>query len=52
MKNKDLNDVLLVGGGIIPQSDIKNLESKGVGKLFTPGTPIQESNTKNPNPGI
>ena len=43
MKEKKLNDVLLVGGGIIPQKDIENLENEGVGKLFGPGTPVQET---------
>tara|TARA_B100000886_G_scaffold201610_1_gene139227 strand:- start:4651 stop:5055 length:405 start_codon:yes stop_codon:yes gene_type:complete len=43
MKNNGLDDVLLVGGGIIPQDDIEKLESKGVGKLFGPGTPINET---------
>tara|TARA_B110000003_G_scaffold128319_2_gene130350 strand:+ start:221 stop:625 length:405 start_codon:yes stop_codon:yes gene_type:complete len=43
MKEKRLNDVLLVGGGIIPQKDINNLEKQGVGKLFGPGTPVQET---------
>ena len=43
MKNNGLDDVLLVGGGIIPQDDIKKLELKGVGKLFGPGTPIREA---------
>jgi methylmalonyl-CoA mutase C-terminal domain/subunit len=43
MKEKKLNDVLLVGGGIIPQKDIDNLENEGVGKLFGPGTPVQET---------
>lgn len=43
MKEKKLNDVLLVGGGIIPQKDINNLEKQGVGKLFGPGTPVQET---------
>ena len=43
MKEKGLDNVLLVGGGIIPQKDIDNLENKGVGKLFGPGTPVQET---------
>jgi len=43
MKDKGLDDVLLVGGGIIPKKDIAELELKGVGKLFGPGTPIQET---------
>lgn len=43
MKEKNLDDVLLVGGGIIPQKDIISLEKKGVGKLFGPGTPVKET---------
>ena len=43
MKEKGLDNVLLVGGGIIPQKDIDILENKGVGKLFGPGTPVQET---------
>jgi methylmalonyl-CoA mutase C-terminal domain/subunit len=43
MKEKKLDDVLLVGGGIIPKKDIENLENEGVGKLFGPGTPVQET---------
>jgi methylmalonyl-CoA mutase, C-terminal domain len=31
-------DVLLVGGGIIPQEDVAALEAKGVARLFGPGT--------------
>ena len=43
MKEKSMDDVLLVGGGIIPKKDMADLESKGVGKLFGPGTPVQET---------
>ncbi len=43
MKEKGLDDVLLTGGGIIPDKDVKVLQSKGVGKLFGPGTPVQET---------
>ena len=43
MEEKGLNNVLLVGGGIIPQKDMEVLENKGVGKLFGPGTPVQET---------
>jgi methylmalonyl-CoA mutase C-terminal domain/subunit len=42
MKEKNLNDVLLTGGGIIPDDDMKELNEKGVGKLFPPGTPTNE----------
>jgi methylmalonyl-CoA mutase C-terminal domain/subunit len=38
MKEKGMEDVLLFGGGIIPEEDIKKLKEKGVGELFTPGT--------------
>ena len=43
MKEKDLGDVLLVGGGIIPQKDVEELNNLGVGKLFGPGTPVHET---------
>jgi methylmalonyl-CoA mutase C-terminal domain/subunit len=43
MKDKGLDDVLLVGGGIIPKKDIKVLEEMGMGKLFGPGVPVQET---------
>ena len=37
MKEKEMNDVLLTGGGIIPEDDMKQLHEMGVGKLFAPG---------------
>ena len=43
MKEKELDDVLLVGGGIIPNKDMQDLEKMGMGKLFGPGTPIDET---------
>ena len=43
MKEKKIDDVLLVGGGIIPKKDVLTLEDMGVGKLFGPGTPVQET---------
>ena len=39
MKEKGLDDVLLTGGGIIPDEDIKELKKMGIGELFTPGAP-------------
>ena len=39
MKDKGMDDVLLTGGGIIPEEDMKKLNEMGVGKLFAPGTP-------------
>lgn len=38
MKEKGLDQVLVTGGGIIPDADMKTLHSLGVGKLFAPGT--------------
>ena len=43
MQEKGLDDVLLVGGGIIPKKDMEELENLGTGKLFGPGTPIEET---------
>jgi methylmalonyl-CoA mutase, C-terminal domain len=37
MKQKKVENVLLFGGGIIPDQDIKELKRMGVGELFTPG---------------
>ena len=39
MKEKGMDDVLLTGGGIIPEDDMQSLYQSGVGKLFAPGTP-------------
>ena len=38
MKEKQMDDVLLTGGGIIPDKDMTKLNEMGVGKLFSPGT--------------
>jgi methylmalonyl-CoA mutase C-terminal domain/subunit len=35
-------DIVLFGGGIIPEADIPQLERAGVAKIFTPGAPIEE----------
>lgn len=42
MDERGLDDVLLTGGGIIPEEDMEKLEKIGVGKLFGPGTPTAE----------
>lgn len=42
MKEKKMDDVLLTGGGIIPDDDMQQLYKNGVGKLFAPGTPTSE----------
>ena len=38
MKEKQLDDVLITGGGIIPADDMEALKKQGVGELFPPGT--------------
>lgn len=38
LKEKQVDDVLLTGGGIIPDSDAAKLKEMGVGELFPPGT--------------
>jgi methylmalonyl-CoA mutase C-terminal domain/subunit len=42
MKEKGMDDVLVTGGGIIPERDMQELNNAGVGKLFPPGTTTQE----------
>jgi len=42
LKEKEMNDVLLTGGGIIPEEDMQQLSDMGVGKLFAPGTTTTE----------
>ncbi len=39
MKEKGLENVLLTGGGIIPEEDMEQLHSIGVGRLFAPSAP-------------
>lgn len=42
LKAKGMSDVLVVGGGVIPESDIPSLKEAGVKAIFTPGTPTKE----------
>ncbi|MDD2793786.1 MAG: cobalamin B12-binding domain-containing protein [Sediminibacterium sp.] len=42
MKEKGMDDVLLTGGGIIPEDDMKELNAMGVGKLFAPGATLTD----------
>ena len=39
VKSKGMDDVLVIGGGVIPDSDIPALKEAGVAEVFTPGTP-------------
>lgn len=43
MKEKDASDIILFGGGIIPDDDKEELEKMGVAKVFTPGAPTTEA---------
>jgi methylmalonyl-CoA mutase C-terminal domain/subunit len=42
LREKKMGDVVVFGGGIIPDEDIPKLKKKGVDRVFTPGTTLQE----------
>jgi methylmalonyl-CoA mutase C-terminal domain/subunit len=42
LRDAGRGDVLVTGGGIIPREDIEALQSRGVGRLFGPGTATSE----------
>ena len=42
LKANDATDIVVFGGGIIPEADIPELEKIGVARIFTPGTPTQD----------
>lgn len=42
LNEKGLKDVLVIGGGVIPEGDIAGLKAAGVSAVFTPGTPTTE----------
>lgn len=42
LRQKDATDIIVFGGGIIPEDDIPVLEEMGVARIFTPGTPTHE----------
>ena len=39
VRGKGMKDVLIIGGGVIPEGDIPALKQAGVAEVFTPGTP-------------
>lgn len=43
LKEQDAQDILFIGGGVIPEDDIPELIEKGVKAVFTPGTPTSET---------
>ena len=42
LKERDAADIVVFGGGIIPDDDIATLEAMGVSRIFTPGAPVHE----------
>jgi methylmalonyl-CoA mutase C-terminal domain/subunit len=42
MREQGVDDVVVFGGGIIPDADIPQLESAGVAKIFTPGASLDD----------
>ena len=42
VREKGMDDVLIIGGGVIPDSDIPALKEAGVAEVFTPGTPTTD----------
>lgn len=43
LKAEGVDHILLTGGGIIPEDDMKSLHERGIGKLFGPGSPTTEA---------
>lgn len=41
LKEKNAQEIVVFGGGIIPEDDVKYLKSIGVAELFLPGTPLE-----------
>lgn len=42
LKEKNMDDVLVIGGGIIPEHDVPKLKKEGIKGVFGPGTPCDE----------
>jgi methylmalonyl-CoA mutase C-terminal domain/subunit len=42
LKERKAGDIVVLGGGIIPDDDIAELKRNGVAQLFTPGTPLKD----------
>ena len=42
LRQQGRDDILITGGGIIPKEDMEALETKGIGRLFGPGTPTSD----------
>jgi methylmalonyl-CoA mutase C-terminal domain/subunit len=42
LKKENASDIIIFGGGIIPDADIVDLKKIGVAEIFTPGAPMEE----------
>ncbi len=45
LARRDASEIIVFGGGVIPQTDIPELTDAGIAKIFTPGTPLEEITT-------
>ena len=41
LKDQGADDIMIIGGGIIPEADIVKLKNLGIREVFTPGTPLE-----------
>ena len=42
LAHRDSADIVVFGGGVIPEADIPKLHEAGIATIFTPGTPLDE----------
>ena len=42
LKDNGIEDIIVVGGGIIPEDDIPKMKAAGIKEIFTPGTPLEQ----------
>jgi methylmalonyl-CoA mutase C-terminal domain/subunit len=42
LRERDIDDIVVFGGGIVPDEDIPKLKEAGLAKIFTPGAPLSE----------
>ena len=42
LREQDIDDIAVFGGGIVPQQDIPRLKERGLAEIFTPGAPLTE----------
>ena len=43
LEEAEAGDILLTGGGIIPEEDAEKLQARGIGRIFGPGTPTADA---------